>query len=80
MLSFYLKLIGGGSYYINEKNSTQYSYTGMQVFGYKKTPDTVEVTGVCKQIEICDWHVIMILKNKCDQNHTSVVLLVKGGC
>lgn len=51
----------------------------MQVFGYKKTPDTVEVTGVCKQIEICDWHVIMILKNKCDQNHTSVVLLVKGG-
>lgn len=35
------------------KNVTQYSYTGIQGFGYKKTPVTFEVTSVCKRIEFC---------------------------
>lgn len=40
------------------KNVTQYLYTGIQNFVYKKTPATFEVTSVCKLIEICGVGVI----------------------
>ena len=35
------------------KNVSQYSYTGIKDFGYKKTPATFEVTGAYKRIEFC---------------------------
>ena len=38
--------------WVSTKNVTQYSYAEIQVFGYKKTPATFEVTSVCKLIEI----------------------------
>ena len=34
------------------KNLTQYSYTGIKDFGYKKTPAIFDVTDVCKRIEL----------------------------
>lgn len=38
--------------YSTAKNVSQYSYTGIQGFGHKKTPNTFEVTGVCNRIEL----------------------------
>lgn len=40
------------------KNVSQYSYTGIKDFWYKKTPATFEVTSACKRIEFCGGIVI----------------------